>query len=73
MIICFPICIVSYSHLLLPLAVVHEPFRSLRVGVEYDILNAPEQFRIDLVVYLKHGGIDDSHIQTCLYCMVKES
>ena len=73
MVICFSICIVPYSRLLLPLAVVHEPFSSLRVGVEYDILNAPEQFRIDFIVYLKHGRIDDRHVQTCLYRMVKES
>ena len=56
----------------LPLAVLHKPFRSLRIRVKYDILNTPEKFRLDFVIYLQHGWVYYRHVQTCLYCMIKE-
>ena len=49
-----------------------EPFRRAGVGVEYHVLDSPEQIRLDLVIDLEHPRIDNRHIQPGLYGMVEK-
>ena len=41
-------------------------FCGLRVSVKYNILHALKQFRLDLIIDLKHGRIDNRHVHSCL-------
>ena len=44
----------------------NQPLSSLRILIENHILDALEQLRLDIVIYLKHRRIDDSHIHSSL-------
>ena len=51
---------------------VDQPFGRFGVAVEYHILHAFQELRLDLVVDLKHRRIDDSHVKTGLDGVVEE-
>ena len=53
-------------------SLVDEPFRCVLVAVEDYIFNALKQFRLDLIIDLKHRRIYNRHVQTRLDCVVKE-
>ena len=53
-----------------PRSLVNQPLGSMLVAVEYHIFNALQQFRLDLVVDLKHRRVNDRHIQTGLDRMI---
>ena len=50
----------------------HKPLSSLRVDVKDHILDAFEKLRVDLIIDLQHGRIDDRHVETCLDRMEEE-
>ena len=50
----------------------NQSFSRLGIAVENHILHTFEKLRLDLVIDLKHGWVDDRHIHSCLDCMIKE-
>ena len=63
-------CLILYPRSGVALAVIHEPFGCLWVGVGYDVLYAFKKLCIYLVINLQHGWIDYGHVQSGLDGMI---
>ena len=50
----------------------HQPFRSILPPVQDNIFGKMKKVGRNFAVYLKHAGIDNSHIEPCIYGMVQE-
>ena len=62
--------ILGPGHYLLGLG--NQPLCRSRVGIQHYVLNAPEQRRLNVVIYLKHARIDYAHVQARLDGVVEE-